>query len=286
MSACSVDFWTGAWREAQACSAIRRSQRTRPDSWATFYEQVSDAWLSLQGEPWRLGTEVANALAAHRILSPGIRVLDLGCGPGTLAIPLAKHGARVTAIDASPGMTARLATQLTEQKVVGVDVRTVDWDALTAADRRDVGLAACFPPVLSPAGIERLESLSQSTCVIVIGAGSEPFPFRRRIWQRLMRDPMPEAQEQLICLLGFLLATERKPNLVHIEWPARLDMDADRACTFYRRYFEMLVTERPVDDIDAVVDAVLNPFLRHGRCQAEGIARVALIWWSVVGHGQ
>jgi 2-polyprenyl-3-methyl-5-hydroxy-6-metoxy-1,4-benzoquinol methylase len=37
----------------------------------------------------------------------GSKVLDIGCGPGTLTIPLAKIGVEVTALDISSGMLNR-----------------------------------------------------------------------------------------------------------------------------------------------------------------------------------
>jgi SAM-dependent methyltransferase len=37
-------------------------------------------------------------------LKPGDRVMDLGCGPGLLAIPLAREGLDVTAVDPEPAM--------------------------------------------------------------------------------------------------------------------------------------------------------------------------------------
>jgi SAM-dependent methyltransferase len=39
-----------------------------------------------------------------RFVSPGARILDLGCGPGTDAVELAKRGYRLTAVDWSPAM--------------------------------------------------------------------------------------------------------------------------------------------------------------------------------------
>lgn len=39
-----------------------------------------------------------------RLFRPGMRVLDVGCGTGTDAIFLARHGVRVEAVDISPGM--------------------------------------------------------------------------------------------------------------------------------------------------------------------------------------
>jgi SAM-dependent methyltransferase len=42
----------------------------------------------------------------ERFAPPGSRLLDLGCGPGTDAVPLAEQGYHVTAIDWSPAMVA------------------------------------------------------------------------------------------------------------------------------------------------------------------------------------
>lgn len=55
-------------------------------------------------------------------LAPGDGVMDLGCGPGLLAIPFAEAGARVVGIDPEPDMLA--AARLAAQKAgVSVDFR-------------------------------------------------------------------------------------------------------------------------------------------------------------------
>jgi SAM-dependent methyltransferase len=55
---------------------------------------------------------------------PGERILDLGCGDGTLARRLAGDGAVVTGIDASSAFVA-------EARAAGVDARLMDAEALT-----------------------------------------------------------------------------------------------------------------------------------------------------------
>jgi ubiquinone/menaquinone biosynthesis C-methylase UbiE len=52
--------------------------------------------------------ELIARLAAATGLDPGARVLDLGCGPGSLAIPLAAYAGEVVAVDAEPEMIAEL----------------------------------------------------------------------------------------------------------------------------------------------------------------------------------
>ncbi|WP_194822657.1 class I SAM-dependent methyltransferase [Micromonospora sp. S-DT3-3-22] len=73
-------------------------------------------------------------------LSPGTRVLDLGCGPGTYTIPLARRGAQVAGVDLSAALLDRAATAAVE---AGVDVR------LLRADMRQFVEAGQFDLVIS-----------------------------------------------------------------------------------------------------------------------------------------
>jgi SAM-dependent methyltransferase len=63
-------------------------------------------------------------------LEPGSRVLDLTCGPGLYAVPLAQRGARVTGVDFSPASIA-YARQLAQ------DGGVVDRCEFIEADVRD-----------------------------------------------------------------------------------------------------------------------------------------------------
>jgi 2-polyprenyl-6-hydroxyphenyl methylase/3-demethylubiquinone-9 3-methyltransferase len=71
----------------------------------------------------------------------GLRVLDVGCGGGLLAEPLAARGAQVLGIDASPGNIAS-ARLHAERSGVGVQYRIGEpVAAIAAAERFDVVLA-------------------------------------------------------------------------------------------------------------------------------------------------
>lgn len=63
----------------------------------------------------RLPERTEDAVLVHGLLPPGASILDLGCGTGRLAEPLARLGHPVTGVDNEPEMIAalRLATGVT-----------------------------------------------------------------------------------------------------------------------------------------------------------------------------
>lgn len=71
---------------------------------------------------------VARRLVGAAALGPGDLVLDLGAGPGTLTLPLARTGARVIAVERDPRLARKLARRTADDpavRVVEADLRTV-----------------------------------------------------------------------------------------------------------------------------------------------------------------
>jgi SAM-dependent methyltransferase len=71
-------------------------------------------------------------------LPPGARVLDLACGWGRVAIPLARQGYRVVGVDLSPVL--RLGRQLAREEGLGVDFLRADLRRWTCRSRFDLVL--------------------------------------------------------------------------------------------------------------------------------------------------
>lgn len=62
------------------------------------------------------------------LVGVGAWVLDFGCGDGRIAIPMAKLGLIVTAVDAAPEMIERLQHQAQVQEGNGAGIQTHVWD--------------------------------------------------------------------------------------------------------------------------------------------------------------
>ena len=71
------------------------------------------SWLVELDNPF-LKNNSAREIIQHLVLEPGMKVLDFGCGPGRLTIPVAKQigpTGEVTAFDIQAGMLQRVRTK-------------------------------------------------------------------------------------------------------------------------------------------------------------------------------
>src|SRR3954471_9606211 len=80
-------------------------------------------WPSLS----KLVAAVGEATAAAANAGPGNTVLDVGAGDGNVAIPLAKAGAQVTALDPTPELFDSGRARAAE---AGVEIEWVEGDAM------------------------------------------------------------------------------------------------------------------------------------------------------------
>jgi ubiquinone/menaquinone biosynthesis C-methylase UbiE len=102
-------------------------------------EQVRDAWDALAPRFDRFTTQDSSMpfgeQALRRVdLRPGVRFLDVACGSGALAIPAARRGADVVAVDIAPAMIERLTARVRAEGLSNVVGREMTGEALELPD--------------------------------------------------------------------------------------------------------------------------------------------------------
>lgn len=68
--------------------------------WQSFFDEDTGRIMFTE-EAWQRAEQNCDALVALLGLAPGAKILDLACGPGRFAIPLAKRGYQVVGLDIS-----------------------------------------------------------------------------------------------------------------------------------------------------------------------------------------
>jgi len=125
--------WDTMWLESRAHKSWKKKKSSDWDRRAAgFAERNLDS-------PF-----VAQFLSRLQV-EPEWSVLDVGCGPGTLAIPLARQVRRITALDYSAAMLDELGKRARQESLT--NIRTIqgswddDWQKLSIA-RHDIAIAS------------------------------------------------------------------------------------------------------------------------------------------------
>src|SRR5687768_8703234 len=95
------------------------------------WDMVADAYTAEIVPLFERYAEDALAMAG---VPDGGRVLDVACGPGTLALLAAPRAGHVDAIDFSPAMVDRLRARIAATGVTNVTAQVGDGQALPFAD--------------------------------------------------------------------------------------------------------------------------------------------------------
>jgi SAM-dependent methyltransferase len=110
---------------------------------------------------------------------PSWSVLDIGCGPGTLAIPLASTVKSISCLDFSPKMLEILAERVGEKKLPNISAHQLSWTdewQHHGIKTHDIALASRSLAVddLRPA-LEKLTKFSRKKVVITDKVDHGPF---------------------------------------------------------------------------------------------------------------
>jgi SAM-dependent methyltransferase len=91
---------------------------------AATFDRAADLYQRVRPE---YPSELYDHLIHVTRLSPGARLLEVGCGPGKATIPLAQRGFRITCVEPGAALAAAARLNLAAFDVAVVEARFEDW---------------------------------------------------------------------------------------------------------------------------------------------------------------
>lgn len=221
----------------------------------------------------------------------GSSVLDIGCGPGPLSLPLARAGAEVTALDISSGMLKRLKEKAAGE---GLSIRTVegswwtaDIDELGFRDNFDLVIASMTPAIKDLDTFDRMTACSKHFCYysgFLRRGGSRNY---QEIYNTILNEDHPDRESgmpQMFMLYPFMylytLGYRPLIRLNHSFWKEEDDYGAaaDNAIDLISRDREL------DDDIKRRIREYFRDASQGGRYSSESEVYTGMMVWTVNGR--
>lgn len=281
----SPEYWAAFWKKAQRNSILRQTQLEHPERWRRFYNEVAGVWDQMTGGGAAMDIAAGLLSEGDDSYLKGKRVIDVGCGAGPLSVALARRGARVTAVDDSPGMIGLLKERIggRSQRGIhdgdgGIETRVRSWTEVEAAGGFEIAVAAFFPPAWEPEAVLRFERLSRGECAFILPAGSDALPLRTALWSAVMKPGVPGRSVLLPYLFNYLYSLGRRPDVKHFSWRAELDVDLETAVFYYIRYFAIFGCSGA--GVEEQIRNILASFTSGGRIRTAGESEAVLLRWK------
>lgn len=252
------------------------------------------SWKPRPPESWNnrahsFAERTSRSLYAGRFLElmqprPEWSILDMGCGPGTLALPLAQRVRRVTAVDFAPSMLELLRQQAAQRELHNIVTVEASWDddwSARGITTHDVAIASRSLSVKDlRSALEKLDRMARVAVFLSDRVG--PGPFDPAAYAALGRklEPGPD----YIYTINLLHQMGRLPRVDYIELDEpQVYTSLDEAVRNYSWMFK---------DLNPDETELLRGYIeRRGKLAPDGSLVLrrdpppiwAFIWWPVQG---
>lgn len=223
---------------------------------------------------------------------PTDTVLDIGCGPGRIAVPIARRVRRVTALDSFPLMLGKCREYAAVSGVTNVDFLQLDWNDIAVGkgaegrslDRHDVVICSRTAALDD---LEKVSALAGRLAAVVVWANAPAIPsILNRLFAGAAADrvgaPGPPADRALGYNVLFNIVYDMgfEPNVTLVrDGFARTFADAEEAYGYLRPLRPILPGAEAEQAFRANVDTFTTSH-PDGSLTFRVETRSVVLWWE------
>jgi SAM-dependent methyltransferase len=273
-------FWIQAWKEDKAghTYAVHKGFST-----SEYWDKAAATYNKNRNEVQNRRLEkILDLFHRKGYLFKGMRVLEIGCGPGLLAMALAKQGAHVTALDFSKGMLARLQKDLPASLSGQVIPMLTDWHDVDIQKQGwekafDLVIAFMSPGVATPEAFFKMMACSKEGCAIRGWAARKHHTILIDLWKRIMGTPLDDQPQSIFYKFNLLFSLGLFPDIFFdkIGWTqtVTLEEELNSQLAFFSK-----VSDTPRDQLETMIRKYLETVAVDNRIHKdlEGLVATAL----------
>lgn len=150
-------------------------------------ERAVEFWRSAKTSQ----SERIKATLQGLVLKKEFRVLDIGCGPGNLTIPIAQQVTHVTAIDASQAMIEHLQAKAKENQMGNITAFVKSWEDVEietdlGSDYDLILASLCWDMLDAGAALKKMRQVTRGYIHCICHAGEPAWKsLKRKVYQKL-----------------------------------------------------------------------------------------------------
>ena len=220
--------WEALWKSKTENRLIEMRKEEADDTlyWSKRAKSYSDSQTT---NDFVYGKSVVAAI--QPILSSEYSALDVGCGPGTLTIPLAGHVKRVTALEPAPGMVKIFKKNADSKGIENYQIVNSRWQDIpinSNTEKYDLVISSHvlwhFVDIWHQ--ITRMEKLSRRYCCLVNGIS--PYGDFALLWEKVMGEKQNtlDGGDSHLILYNLLFEKGRKVNVAIIEYTQQIPVES------------------------------------------------------------
>ncbi len=277
-------FWEEVWGEAQELREVKKKKSSKSDSGRPWDKRAEHFNQKTSGKDGSARTEsVIKFLEEEGAYFQGMKVVDIGCGPGSITLRLAEKADHVYALDPSEKMLELLNQKIKEQGAKNITLLQERWQDVKLEEKDwheafDLSFSSMSPGVDGPQDMKKLLDSSKKFCYFSTFAGRRD-KSRQELWEQLLGEKFEERGLDIIYPFNFLYSWGYRPSLRFYSQRRRENIPPEEAVREILQYFHMAL------EVDEKVEEAVRSYIEQrlqqdGRFPYESEASYGMMLWD------
>lgn len=278
------ELWEKAWVEFLSKNHHEENGNSpdQAEQWNRRAESFSRRVGGTQGN--RRLEQVFRFLQQEDVLKDNSNILDIGCGPGSFAVPLAEAGHSVVALDPAQKMLDILRERLAPgysgrvKAVLGlweeIDINKMGWEK-----QFDLVFASMTPGVRDIDTLQKMIACSREWCYLSSFSGPRRYSLFEEVHLELLGKPFLNHVNDIIFPFNILYALGYRPRLAFAEMNQQREDSIEEAVADLMDHFKFFAVNEDIPDLRKKASDLVVKKAVDGKVAHEIRSNIGMMLW-------